>query len=607
MRHGIEVQAARSECQLQGRQMMLTRVLADFVRRSRLARTENITHMQVLEDARRLLHTGDTTQAERLCRRALEMCPQSAEARYLLGVLLGQQGQLQEAAVLLQAAVNANPDSSQAHTALGNVYLLQANRQMAAASYLQAIRLDPDNASAHANLGLIRQRANQHEAALSCFIRAHELAPELPVGNLTQVWLALGRFDHALALLQDLHRKQPERFDVLKCLVQVLRTMHRPDEALDYGLEARALDSTDVELRVELGAVLRDLGRLDEAMESLNAALALQPDSIVALWHRSLIYLLRQDFTRGWQDYDLRFASEELSRRPDQYPAWDGILGAGRRILVYGEQGIGDEIMFASCLPEMIASADSCFVECSPKLETLFRRSFPGATLFASSPDKSVPAAVRDRGIDAQIAMGSIPRYLRNSRSDFPLRRGYLVPARGRVEHWHRQLHALGTGFRVGISWYGGSHLSRRPVRSIPLQQWRPILSVDGVHFVDLQYFDCSEEIDELEDKCGLRIHRWEALRTDYEDAAAMVSALDLVISVCTAVVHLGGALGKPVWVMAPYSPEWRYGIAGEEMPWYPSVRVFRQPRYGDWQPVIARVADELSRRANAHLHGTGG
>jgi hypothetical protein len=215
-------------------------------------------------------------------------------------------------------------------------------------------------------------------------------------------------------------------------------------------------------------------------------------------------------------------------------------------------------------------------------------------------PDKSVPQDVRDIGIDAQIAMGSIPRYRRNHRMDFPRHDGYLIADPERVAHWRRQLEALGSGLKVGISWYGGSHLSRRPVRSIPLAQWGPILSVAGVHFVDLQYSDCSDEINELASNSGFHIHRWQAVRNDYEDTAAMVSALDLVISVCTAVVHLGGALGKPVWVLAPFGPEWRYGIAGEEMPWYPSVTVFRQPRYGEWEPVLARVADELRRRTDA-------
>ena len=128
----------------------------------------------------------------------------------------------------------------------------------------------------------------------------------------------------------------------------------------------------------------------------------------------------------------------------------------------------------------------------------------------------------------------------------------------------------------------------------MPLAQWSPLLRSAGVHFVDLQYTDCGAELDALHAATGVRVHSWEELRADYEHTAALVAALDLVISVCTAVIHLGGALGRPVWVMAPFSPEWRYGIAGEEMPWYPSVRVFRQPAYSDWDAVISHVTQSL-------------
>jgi len=577
---------------------MLTNLLSRiFSRSARPARAvDRQAFDAILQQGFGSQNAGDEVAAEKLYRRALDIDPASVDAQYLLGALLGKRGQLQEAAALLQRAVAAKPDFAEVHAALGNVYLLQENKQAAVASYLEAIRLEPRNASAHSNLGLIYQRDNQHEAALRCFARAHELAPELPVPlkNLTQERIALEQFEQALVPLQDLYRKQPDRFEVLKCLVLVLRGMHRPEEALDYGRKARALNGTDVELLTELGVVLRDLGQLDAALESFNTALALQPDSVLALWHRSLVYLLRYDFVRGWQNYDLRLVSADLVRRPIQYPAWDGTTAAGRNILIYGEQGLGEEIMFASCLPEMIAASGHCVVECLAKLETLFRRSFPAATIYAALPDKSVPASVRDIGIDAQIAMGSIPHYRRNNRTDFPHHRGYLIADPGRVVHWQQQLNALESGLKVGISWSGGSLLSRGPVRSIPLAKWGPILRVSGVHFVELQYSDCSDEINELETNSGIHIHRWQAVRNNYEDTAAMVSALDLVISVDTAVVHLGGALGKPVWVLVPYSPEWRYGIAGEKMPWYPSVTVFRQPRYGEWEPVIARVAHRL-------------
>jgi hypothetical protein len=158
----------------------------------------------------------------------------------------------------------------------------------------------------------------------------------------------------------------------------------------------------------------------------------------------------------------------------------------------------------------------------------------------------------------------------------------------------------LGPGLKVGISWQGGTQKSRRLARSLPLTRLLPILQTGNAQFVDVQYTDCRDEIEALHAGTGVRVHSWDIVRSDYAETAALVSALDLVISVCTAVIHLGGALGRPVWVMVPYGCEWRYGIAGEEMPWYPSVRLLRQTSIGEWDAVIDKVAHGLHEVAQA-------
>ncbi len=539
---------------------------------------------------------GNEVAAQQQYLHALEIDPANADAHYLLGAMLGKRGDLLAAEPHLRQAIALNPDFADAHAALGNVCLLQENKPAAAASYQRALELAPDNAPTHANLGLVHQSNGRHEDALRHFTRAYDIAPEAPdaLKNLILQLVDLERLDRARALLQELAHERPNDFDILRYRGLVLQRLHRPQDAIDCYRGALQLDAGDAELHTERGIALRDLGQLDDALESFNSALALRPDFVLALWHRSLVYLLRHDFARAWCDYDLRLMSAELPRRPLSYPTWDGGPLIRRNVLIMGEQGLGDEIMFASCLPEMITASAHCAIECSAKLEPLFRRSFPAATVYASTPGKSVPQNAHDSGIDVQIAMGSIPRYLRKTRADFPQHRGYLQADPERVRRWRRQLEELGSGPKVGIAWHGGSHVSRRPVRSIPLVRWAPILRTPAVHFVDLQYTDCAAEIAAVECDSSLRINRWQAVRDDYEDTAALVSTLDLIISVCTAVVHLAGALGKPVWVMAPFSPEWRYGIAGADMPWYPSARVFRQPGYSAWEPVIANVSKAL-------------
>jgi hypothetical protein len=256
---------------------------------------------------------------------------------------------------------------------------------------------------------------------------------------------------------------------------------------------------------------------------------------------------------------------------------------------------VGDEIMFASCLPDLMACGVHVVYEARRRLAPLMTRSFPQATVCASTGDGRLPAAISGSGIDSEIPIGSLPLYFRRTRQDFPAHRGYLVADPARVELWRGRLAALGPGLKVGISWRGGTATSRQKLRSLTLEQLRPVLEVPGVRFVSLQYGDAREA---LQAGAALPpIAQWPETIDDLDETAALVSALDLVVSVCTAVIHLGGALGRPVWVLAPYAPEWRYGLKGEAMPWYPSVSVIRQPAFGDWGPVIAEAAARLRRR----------
>lgn len=184
----------------------------------------------------------------------------------------------------------------------------------------------------------------------------------------------------------------------------------------------------------------------------------------------------------------------------------------------------------------------------------------------------------------------------------FPRHQGYLRADPERVQYWKDRLAQLGAGPKIGIGWRGGLPHTRFPVRSLSLSQFSPILAVPGVQAVSLQYTNCADEIAAFNAQTQNPVHHWPEAIADYAETAALVSALNVVISVCTAVVHLGGALGRPVWVMAPYVAEWRYGREGPDMIWYPSVRVFRQPKAGGWSPVVSavrRALDKLGRAAD--------
>ena len=567
--------------------MILRQLLARIFRRDG---DPAATDADLLQRGIHLQSAGDVSGAEADYRNALAVNPTSADAQFLLGSLLGEKDHLDDAERYLRQALSSRPGFADAQTALGNIHLLRRNNAAAKACYSAAIVLDPTNVVAHSNLGLACQVLGDHVGALAAFEHAFELAPRLPglIRNLTNERLMLEQYAQSESHLLQLLTTRADDYEVILSLADTLQKTHRPQAALEYYKRVQTRNSPDPDLLKKLGIAFQDLGRLEEAFDCYSGAIVAKPGFELARWHRTLCCLLRHDFSRGWVDYDLRLLSTDQPPRPTAYPVWQGGETTRLRLLIYGEQGLGDEIMFASCLPEMIAASQHCVVECADKLLPLFQRSFPAA-------DVRVTPISEELAIDAQIAMGSLPQYVRRNASDFPRHDGYLQADPARIATWRERLNALGPGPKVGISWQGGTYTTRAPLRSIPLAQWAPLLALNGIHFIDMQYTDCAVEIVLVERSLGVRIHRWDVAREDFEETAALVAALDLVVSVCTTVIHLAGALGKPVWVMTPFSPEWRYGYSGEAMPWYPSARLFRQPAYGQWQPVIADVAQSLS------------
>jgi hypothetical protein len=335
-------------------------------------------------------------------------------------------------------------------------------------------------------------------------------------------------------------------------------------------------------------------------MACYEKALALDSGAVQAHLNRANLWLLLGNYERGWPEYEWRTRIDELAAAYQRFPMprWDGSSLAGRTLLVHAEQGLGDEIMYASCLPEVIAQARHCVIECDDKLVSIFARSFPQATVRATAAGDTSEWLKHVPQVDVQIPAGSLPLHLRRKAADFPRERAYLKPDPARVARWSAKLAKLGPGLKIGLSWRGGVPMTGTILRSIPLERLLPLLRLEGVRFVSLQYGNAHNELDRLARRNGISIPHWPEAIDDYEETAALICALDLTLSVCTAVVHLGGALGRPVWTLAPLRPEARYGASGDTMPWYASVRMFRQPAFNEWDRVITAVAQELSALA---------
>lgn len=331
--------------------------------------------------------------------------------------------------------------------------------------------------------------------------------------------------------------------------------------------------------------LLIESGQDARCIDMCEKAIAGNPELATAHWNMAISLLSEGNWKRGWEEHEWGLKAKGIreDRAVLDVPVWDGkSLGT---VLVYGEQGMGDEIMFASMLPELLKTNKVVF-ECYPRLETLFKKAFPDVPIYGTRESKSVSWAGNHK-IDYRIPIGSLGQFYRNSREEFP-----------GTPYLRADPLPKGEKFRVGISWVGGgAKIGRIQKRSIPLSWWKPILNIPDIEFVSLQYTDSEADID-LVEALGYEIKRMAEVKAfDYYEAARLVASCDLVISVCTSVIHLAGALGVPCWVMTPKFPAWRYQNSGG-MPWYRSVRLYRSPmpEVEGWVPVIDRISHDLKQ-----------
>ena len=573
---------------------LLRFLLARFWRARNARRVERILAAGIVQ-----LEAGNSFAARSSLEQVLAMDPRNATACFHLGTLLAKSETYPGCAHYFARALELEPGHAEWWIALGELARRYADHLKATEYFGVALAHAPDAAQAHRGLGNELRQFGRAGEAIVHLRRAYALAPEVP-GALRDLVVGLIEFDlcdKALSVAAQAADGDRTSYEAIFCLGFAHQKLHQPDRALACYESARRMRDDDAELHDVRGSTLQELGRLEDALAAFERALALRPDFPLASFHQALVRLMLQDFERGWQGYGMRRTAPRDSFTAVA-PRWDGAPLAGRTILLRMEQGLGDEIMFASMLPEMIRMAGHCVIECDPRLRALFRRSFPDATVFGALPDRSLPYRIASRQFAFETDMGSLPLTLRRSAADFPRHEGYLNADPGRIAHWRERLARLGPGLKVGISWTGGVRKTRRALRSIALSQWLPVLSTPGVRFVSLQYTSqAAGEVAAMEAKHGVLIAHWSEAIEDYDETAALVCALDLVISVCTSVVHLGGALGRPLWVMTPYSPEWRYGFNGEAMLWYPSVKLFRSPAFGQWHPVIESVTEALRQR----------
>ncbi len=449
----------------------------------------------------------------------------------------------------------------------------------------QAIARFPDDARIHYVLALALNDAQRFGEAIDAYKQAVRLNPGFfeAYNNLGALLNKSGRFDEAIQALTQAIRLRPDLAQLHGNLSNALRDNWKLEEAAAAAKKAVELNPDLAQAYTSLGAALLGLGRFDEAIRACNNAIQRKPDLPAAHLNLASAELVLGNLERGWTEYEWRMrCPDALPPRRISLPAWDGTRIDGKTILLYSEQGFGDAIHFIRYMPMVAALGGRVVLECPAALLPLFRGS-PGV-------ERTVATGAALPGCDLQCALPSLPGMFKTTLGSIPAAKPYLAADAKTAESWRKRIAPSGDVLQVGLAWAGRAENRNDRNRSIRLEKFSPLANVTGVRFHSLQTNRPANAPFALSD--------WSDLLKDFAQTAGLIENLDLVISVDTAVAHLAGAMGKRVWLLLPFPPDWRWMLNRIDSPWYPTMRLFRQKDAGDWDAVIRRVAEELAETA---------
>lgn len=593
-----------------------------------------------LADAQREQESGNLDAAAALYRQILQQDPTQVEALFHLGTLELQRSNLPLGIEMLQTAAALLPEVPQVHNNLGIAYKLAGRFTEASAAFEQALQLDPQQSATYFNLADLAADLKQFDAAVSLYRHSLSLAPReagtwLKLGELLYAhgnWegteqclrevLDLGMFiaqpakelelQCQLGLVQLKQDKLSEAADTFQAMLQVDPHLAEIQANLAYvyerqgkitaavaaGRQAVAIKPRLAEAHNNLGVALRSQHQLVEARNCFKRAAELAPNYALAHFNAGAASLHLGEYVAGWQGYEWRNATLSTPPRSFVEPAWDGSSLAGKTLLLHTEQGFGDAIQFSRFIPLARERSQAKIVVEGPAalLPLLTKLAGVDACVVAGSP---LPE------FHARLAIPSLPGVLGIEVMDLPATPiPYLAAPTDRLSAWRERLRVLGgpaaeTKLKIGIVWQGNPDQMQDYVRSCPTKQFaRLVESRDAVWF-SLQKAAETVKPEQRELPASCVIPLGDELR-DFADTAAALSALDLLITVDTSVAHLAGALGIPTWTLLCHTPDWRWQLTGSDCPWYPTMRLFRQPAWGNWESVIVQVASALQNNTAA-------
>jgi len=514
---------------------------------------------------------------------ATRINPSMAEAYANQADILRVLGRLDDAVDAARRAITLNPGLPEAHGNLGAALIDLEELEEAQSVIKRAVELAPGSPAPLINLSKVQILLGDIEPALASAEEAAALAPELPeTGNaLGNAHYAQRAYDKAEEAYRRALKIRPSDAEIMGNLGNALARQHRLSEAEKVLMDSLAIEPDNPSSLTNLGGVLLEGGRVDRSLDLFDRALSLEPEHTDAHWNRGLARLLMGSLPDGFADYEYRWRLPEFSARHQDLAVWAGEDLRGRSILVHSEQGFGDTLQLIRFATHLVKRGAEVYLETHQSLVRLLEgvESLSGVV----ARGETTPQA------DFQIPIMSLPHLLGITLETIPADIPYipLCPATSVNLGKHGNLN-------VGFVWGGRSTHKNDANRSIPLETFTPLFDLPGLTWVSLQVDDRHEDAETL--KLPLRDLRPQI--TDFADTATAIAGLDLVIAVDTAVAHLAGALGKEVWIMLPFAPDWRWLLEREDSPWYPSARLFRQPAPGDWASVVGQVLLSLDKRS---------
>lgn len=546
-----------------------------------------ITLRELLNQAIAHHQAGRLAEAEAIYRQILNAMPDEPNALHLCGLLLHNSGRREAALAMIRRAVELRPQQAAFRSNLGHVLAALGRDDEALTEFRTALELRPDSADILNNFGHMLTQTGSPQEAIPLLRKSIELLPAHASAhnNLGNALRAIGDATGAVESLHEAIRLSPNEAVYHNNLGNALQDAGDLESAVTAFNRAIELQPKLAEAYNNRGTTFRMHGRFDESITSYRKAIEIQPDYAMPHFNLGLTLLLMGQFDEGWREAEWRWKVKEHRLRIDKYPQplWNGADLHGQQILLHPEQGFGDEIQFVRYAPLVAARGGRVLLACQPQLTRLFGQ-IPSVETILTHGDK-LPF------YDVHAPLLSLPRIFGTNLSNIPANKPYLHAAPELSAKWSQRL-ADKPGRKIGLAWAGRPQHRLDRLRSIPLEALSPITSIPGIRFISLQKGPAAEKARDTNPRFDL-LDRTDDL-TDFADTAALIDNLDLVITVDTSIAHLAGAMGKPVWVLLQYVPDWRWMLDRMDSPWYPTMRLFRQSKLNNWAQPIDQLAQAL-------------